>query len=322
MWTQAEREALNRPQRRVVDALLAADRPRPPGDPALAGALAAFLRERTAEAAALVPAGQRLVVSKSALDALDCDGRFVDRGDGQFAWSPAMVRGELAHSAIAVDLEGGRRRPPAAVMAYAWARFATSGEPAGRYLATLGGVEADALRAEAQDILLEFRDLFPPLPPTVQLRTDPQLTVALHDRQVELRGRPDLMIGRATVDRRRLLLIDLKSGQRHPWRDRADMRFYALLAALKYGVAPFRVATLYLDEADWDAEDIEADALEAAARALTDKVGRAARLTYARPPRDVWRLSPGPGCSWCGFARDCGAKAAADAEHAARSGGR
>lgn len=307
MLDQEGRIRLAPVQRQVLEDLLAVDAPRPLADLGAGPRLRAQLDAGLAEVAPLLPhARAPLIVGKSMLDTLNCDGRFLDRLDTPFAWAPAMVAGTLAHTGIAVDLAGGWARDPGEVVRHAWQAFATSGTPAGRYLAALGGAEADALRGRALNLIVEFREIFPPLPDWVTIRTEPDLAAALLDDRVVLRGKPDLAIGRALhAGRRRLLFVDLKTGRRNPLRDRADMRFYALLAALKYGVAPFRVATFYLDEAGWDAEDVDDDVLEAAARTVIDKAARAVRLIHARPPDDELRLVPGRSCHWCGRASAC-----------------
>lgn len=294
-------------QREVLEDLLAVDAPRPAADPEAGNRLRRRLDAGLLDVAWLLPpAGRPLVMGKSALDALDCDGRFLDRIDTPFQWAPGMVAGTLAHTGIAVDLAGGWARDPGEIVQHAWRTFVTSGTPAGHYLSELGGAEADALRGRALNLVVEFRELFPPLPDWVTVRTDPDLAAPLLDGRLLLRGKPDLAIGRALhAGRRRLLLVDLKTGRRNNLRNRADMRFYALLATLKYGVAPFRVATFYLDEASWDAEDVDDDVLEAAARTVVEKAARAIRLTHDRPSDDGLRLLPGPGCSWCGRAPRC-----------------
>ncbi|MGH8933962.1 MAG: PD-(D/E)XK nuclease family protein [Egibacteraceae bacterium] len=306
-----QRERLGPVQRQVLEDLLAIDAPRPPADTEAGHRLREQLDTGLVGVAGMLPpVGRPLVVGKSALDALDCEGRFLDRLDAPFRWAPGMVAGTLAHTGIAVDLAGGRARDPGEVVAHAWQAFATSGTPAGHYLAELGGAEADALRGRALNLVVEFRELFPPLPDWVTLRTEPDLAAPLLGGRLVLRGKPDLAIGRALhAGRRRLLLVDLKTGRRNNIRNRADMRFYALLATLKYGVAPFRVATFYLDEASWDAEDIDDDVLEAAARTVVAKAARAVRLTQNRPPDHALRLLPGPGCGWCGRAPNCSERA-------------
>jgi hypothetical protein len=307
MLDQGERIRLAPVQRQVLEDLLAVDAPRPLADPGAGPRLRAQLDAGLAEVAPLLPhAHAPLIVGKSMLDTLNCDGRFLDRLETPFTWAPAMVAGTLAHTGIAVDLAGGWVREPGEIVRHAWRAFATSGTPAGRYLAELEGTEADALRGRALNLIIEFRELFPPLPDWVTIRAEPDLAALLLDGRLALRGKPDLAIGRALhAGRRRLLLVDLKTGRRNPLRDRADMRFYALLTTLKYGVAPFRVATFYLDEAGWDAEDVDTDVLEAAARTVIDKTARAVRLVYARPPDGELRLVPGHSCHWCGRFASC-----------------
>lgn len=91
--------------------------------------------------------------------------------------------------------------------------------------------------------------------------------------------------------------------------------FYALLATVATGIAPFRVATYYLDEAAWEHEDIEFDQLEAAARTVADKVARAGQLAGSTPPAlDDLRLVASAACRWCTRAPACPAAAVDEAE--------
>jgi hypothetical protein len=218
-----------------------------------------------------------------------------------------------------LDQSGRRTADVPALVQRAWCNFADRGERFAEHLTTLGGGEADALRAEAAARVVEFRECFPLLPPAWAVRLEPQFTVRLHGGALELLGKPDLVLGRLHPAERRLLLVDLKTGRRN-LRDRADMRFYALLAALKYGCAPFRVATYYLDEADWDAEDVDADSLEAAARAVAEKALAAARLEWSPLGESELRLVAGPACRWCGRAPGCPARAEAEAAYTAAGG--
>jgi hypothetical protein len=291
-------------QQRVWHGLLAVGRPRPLADPDRAGELRSRLEAATADAAALVPDGACLWLNKSALAALECDGRFLDREATPFVWSAASVRGQLAHIAIEIDTAGGRRRGVDEVLAFAWEQLASRPDGAGAFLARLAGLEVDALRAAVRKLVLTFRECFPLLPPEAHARSEVPFTVTLHGGRIVLKGVPDLVVGRATATHRRMQLIDVKTGTRRPGH-RDDLRLYALLATCKLGVAPFRVATYYLDEADWDHEDVDESVLEAAVRAVVAKVQRAAELRF-RPPRDgALRLVPGPDCRWCGRAPSC-----------------
>jgi hypothetical protein len=81
-----------------------------------------------------------------------------------------------------------------------------------------------------------------------------------------------------------------------------DLRFYALIEALRLGVPPFRVGSLYLDEGRLSTEDIDAAVLEAAAVRVLHGAAKLAELrSRARAPR----RSPGPACRWCPLLGNC-----------------
>ena len=62
-------------QRRMVEGLMAVGTPRPPFDPERAGRIRAMVESRIAEAVEGRPAdAQRIVLGKTKLDALGCDG--------------------------------------------------------------------------------------------------------------------------------------------------------------------------------------------------------------------------------------------------------
>ena len=121
--------------------------------------------------------------------------------------------------------------------------------------------------------------------------------------RVELTGKVDLALGQARADQARVLLIDLKTGSpshSHP----ADLRFYALLEAVRCGVPPFRVASYYLDSATWHAEDIDEDVLDVTVRRVLDGLAAVIELRAGRrEPREV----AGPLCRFCPIRTDCAA---------------
>lgn len=295
--------------RRVRDDLLAWHEPRPPVDLDLAPQLRADLLEGTAPAAAAVPEGQTLWLAKSALDALACDGRYLDSRAQVFTWSAATLRGQLAHHAIEIDFAGRRNTEPHEIIDAAWDRIRRGPGGAAAFLDGLTGAQADDLRGQSRALLTAFREQFPLLPDRVVHPEDP-LRVRLHDGRVVLSGRPDLRLGGPRTDDRRIILLDLKTGTRYPDRHRADLRFYALLATLKHGIAPFRLVTYYLDEADWDAEDVEADLLAETVASVATKAVRAATLAFTPPAEDELSLVGGPQCRWCSRAPTCPAAVA------------
>src|SRR5207247_2095603 len=80
---------------------------------------------------------------------------------------------------------------------------------------------------------------------------------------VVLSGKVDLLLMRPDPSGGRTplrLAMDLKTGT--PRSEHAeDMRFYALLIALRYGVPPYRVATFFLESGEWQAEDVTGETL-------------------------------------------------------------
>jgi CRISPR/Cas system-associated exonuclease Cas4 (RecB family) len=117
---------------------------------------------------------------------------------------------------------------------------------------------------------------------------------------VVLSGSPDLVLGR-----HRRLVIDFKSGRARPEHPE-DMRFYALLLLLRTAVAPYRVATFFLDSGEWQAEEVDERTLDRAA----DRVVRAAEAALRARAGDPLPLSPGRHCAWCPRALHCPVSAA------------
>ncbi len=123
----------------------------------------------------------------------------------------------------------------------------------------------------------------------------------LHGGVITLGAKPDLALGRAVGHQARVLIVDLKTGQRYH-RDADDLRFYALVETLRMGVPPFRIATFYLDTARWEHEDATEDVLEIATRRLIDGVIKLAELELGE--REA-TYSPGPACGYCVLRHEC-----------------
>lgn len=307
-------DALAPAQRRVVTELLAVGQPRPVPDPDRAARLRDLIEGRLAPVIEQRPADARpLTLGKTQLDALSCDGRYLDLRASRFQWSRPTVRGQLIHRSVALDHHTGRTVTVADLLAHAWEEFRHSGDGAVDYADGLTALEAASLQAEASTTVEEHRAVFPPLPDAWRVVYEPTLKARFGAGAVSVRGKPDIVLGRVVPRERRLLLADLKTGNRSR-SDRHDMRIYALLATLKYRQAPFKVATVYIDEGTWDEEVVTDDVLEAAARGLVDRLITAMRLTDDPTPV---ALAAGPACSWCGRAPDCEEKARADAAYAA-----
>ena len=75
--------------------LLAVDQPRPTPDPAWPEPLRARVEAAARRAVDDLPPDVTLRLNKSALDALNCDGRYLDLRAQPFEWSPRLLLGKL-----------------------------------------------------------------------------------------------------------------------------------------------------------------------------------------------------------------------------------
>jgi hypothetical protein len=309
-------------RQRLVHDLLGWGQPRPPAPPGLASHLLGILERGLG---ALQPAlgeiaaerrGRRLLISKTTLDRLTCDGWQL--APVPYEHAPANVRGVLAHEAIAADWEGGRAQEPDELVAAVWYDVASRrpGDPRSlsAWLNAVPPVEAVAMRAEVSHLVSAFREVWPPLPSeAVRLRVERPIEVALAGRAVVLRGVPDLIVdSRRADDRARALVVDLKTGRPRSEHDRHELRFYALLHALHEGRPPFRWATFYVTEGRSEREELRPETLELTAQRVLDTVGQLVRLDGVAPdaPEERLHLTAGLGCYSCLRRPDCSVAAA------------
>jgi hypothetical protein len=290
-------------QARLVDEVLGWGVPRPEVAPDLVerllartiGPVAAWLAARDAAGGA-----PPLVVTKTRLSRLACDGLQRDPVPYAHAW--ANARGTLAHAAIERDVEGARAEPAADVAGAAWHRLATErpGDPSSlsAWLNALAEDERGRLTGEVAGLLLAFREVWPDLAaPGLRVIAEGRVVAHLGGRAVRLQGVPDLVVTSPVRDgRARTLVVDLKTGMPRGQQERDELRFYALLLALRDGVPPFRWATLHVTEGRVEAEDLSEAVLATAADRVADAIQQAARML---PGPDADRLRAG---SWC---RDC-----------------
>jgi hypothetical protein len=304
---------LDHPARAVLaERLLGWGEPRPTVDH---GAAVADLRSQLARgldelgeelaAVAAQARGRRLLVTKSGLDRLSCDGWELD--PRPFEHDRRNVRGTLTHRAIERDWDEGRRDPPPSVVDRVWHAEATRspGDPRSlsRWLNTCDRDVAAELRAEVADLLTAHREVWPVLPiGAVLARVERPVDLAVADGAVVLRGVPDLVLDSPQRDERaRSLVVDLKTGQPRSEHDRHELRFYALLVALSEGRLPFRWATYYVTEGRVEAEDLRLGCLQATVRRVVDRVGQLVRIGRGDDPR----LRGGAWCASCLREHDC-----------------
>jgi hypothetical protein len=300
-----ETQALNPAQEDLLNALRVAPDDRPVFDPGLRDALRAGLEEQLAP---LVPMLDtlgivQLWVAKHQLSSVSgCEVRFLAEEDAGFdGWTVARARGSVAHRAIELSMHVRGAPVPEELVDEAIARMSSSDTSLGDWLQTIGEGDRAELRCEAVDRVASFLELWPPLRPQWRPRSESRVGADLLDERIRLAGKVDLSVGFAEGMRAGKVLIDLKTGGFSPTH-LDDLRFYALIEAMKLGVPPRRVATHYLDTGKLVPEDVTEATLASAARRVADCVRRWLELSG---PDAAPVLKPGPACRWCPVLATC-----------------
>jgi hypothetical protein len=271
------------------------------------------LRDRIEEAVRAFELPEPLWLGKSNLgDLARCSGLFdaVRAGErAPFAFSARSAAGRLAHKAIELEVAGRQDRDPNGLVEQAAERL-TEDAAFAAYWDGLDPLRRDENLMDAAKTLELFRSTMPPLRRMrreLTPSTEWHVRVELLGGALVLSGQIDLVLGWGSADPARAtrLAIDLKTGK--AWPEHAeDMRFYALLMALRFGLPPYRVATLYLESGEWQAEDVDERVLDRAADRVVEAI-RAAAASSAGRRAD---LTPGPYCTWCPRSLSCPSSAA------------
>jgi predicted transcriptional regulator len=291
-------------QRRTLDELIGVGE-----RPTFAPDLAQRLRDRIEEPVRALEPSRQLWLGKSNLNDLGrCPGLFdaVRAGEREpFAFSARFAAGRLAHKAVELEVAGREDRDPHVLVEEAVDRLEED-EAFRVYWEGIDGLRRDETLMEGAKTLELFRSTMPPLRRMrreLSPSTEWFVKAELAGGALVLSGSLDLVLGsgsQAESCRATRLAIDLKTGR--AWPEHAeDMRFYALLLTLRFGVPPYRVATLYLDSGEWQAEDVDERMLEHAAGRVVEAVRAAAAVDAGGPPE----LRSGPFCTWCPRASKC-----------------
>ncbi len=293
---------LNPAQAEVLAALGARPGERPAFDPRLRAELRSELQERLAPLVERLPAGEALWVSKHLLASVHgCEGLFLARDDEEFAWNSANARGVVSHKAIELSISWRGDPPPGQLVDEAIARLIAGNDRIADYLGGLGEGERAELHGEAVERVAMFLECFPPLEARWRPVPESRLRADLCDDRVVLSGKVDLTIGRPEGTRAGKVLIDLKTGGFAP-NHRDDLRFYALIEAVRLGVPPRLLATYYLDGARLQDERVTEDLLGSALERVVHGIDAAIALRHEeREPV----LRPGAPCRWCPRQDDC-----------------
>jgi hypothetical protein len=217
-------------------------------------------------------------------------------GEGDpFAHSPQSAAGTLMHRAVQLDVAVERAVDVRTVVERAGERVLDQDTGFAGYWAGLDELDRAERLADAASSLALFREMFPPIPRGWQPVAEQSMRARVADGLVVLSGRLDLVLGR-----RQRLLIDFKSGDVRP-AHAEDMRFYALLCTLAFGRPPYRVATVFLQSMEWQAEDVTEETLDLAVHRVIEAASTAAALLGGAEPD----LTPGRHCGWCPRERTC-----------------
>lgn len=242
---------------------------------------------------------ETIFISKHRLTSvLGCEVQHL--ADDEFAWSPAVAGGQVAHRAVQLMINWRGDPVPADVIDEALARLADEDSSIGDWIEGLSEADLADLRGFAVDKLIKFQECFPPL----DRRAAPTVESSVRwpiEGQIVLSGKVDLTLGRPAGAESRKVLIDLKSGWVSP-KHREDLRFYALVETLRSQVPPRKLASFYLDAGEPVVEDVTERILLTASRRMLDAVN--AEIELKVEGRDPVKR-PGTSCRWCPLQPEC-----------------
>ena len=291
------------PAQQAVIALLGRPEEPPSFPPGLGPDLLEQLEDALGPVTAHLNADDPLWVSKHALASVHgCEAHHVASSRRRFEWNVPAARGTVAHKAIELSVHWQGSPSPMELVDEALARLVEDDhQGAQRFLAGLSAADRAELRGLAVDLVSSFQECFPPLRSAWRPVTESRIRVELFGGALILSGKTDLSLGRPEGLVAKKVIIDLKSG-RPSATHREDLRFYALLEAIKLGVPPRQLASYYLESGRAHPEDVTPALLQSALRRTVDGVRTIIQLTSGeREPA----LRPGPTCRWCPLRADC-----------------
>lgn len=306
-----EEPANDEPFRRTLDSVFAWGTPPPSAPAGLADELATFISTHLAseqvrlQRLAEKQYGRRILLTKSKLSRLSCDGLQNDPVPYTHNWN--NVRGVLVHAVIAQDLRERRTRDVIDVLRHIWRAHATDrpGDP-NSLAAWLNAQSRDDAKMMAEQICQQVeihRTVWPLLDETnAQIVPEHTIDVTIPGLPVALRGVPDLVVNSTTTDTAaRSVVIDWKTGLPRPELDREDARFYALMFTLANGKPPKRWATFYIAEGRAEVEEFRPELLFLAAAKTVDTARQLLRLAMVDDGNDENDIFTIRGGSWCRF---------------------
>ena len=292
---------LNPAQQDVLAQLGASREERPRFDAALRHQLRRELEEGLEPLIEEIDPKDQMFVSKHLLGrVMGCERRFLAEDDEEFEWSVPIARGTIAHKAIELSIHWRREPEPLVLVDESISRLSEGVDGLADWLQTCTEVERAELRAEANDRVVKFLECWPPLKTRWRPVTESRLRLEIHDRIV-LSGKVDLALGQATGDTAGKVLIDFKTGGFSP-QHLDDLRFYALMEAVRLGTPPRRLATYYLDQGRFLPEDVTESLLFSTVARVVDGC---TKIVQVRRRDGEPSTAPGPACRWCVAKHGC-----------------
>jgi hypothetical protein len=251
----------------LLERIRVTGRPRPTADPAFMADLRALFESGLADLSADPGSvdGGRLIVTKDRLArALACPVHRTVARFGERTFTLPLACGALVDVLFRQVVTVGTVGDP---MTEALEGLAMDGHqaPLMAWITNLASAELAELRAEVDRQALGLTERWPALEASWLPRTQESIRAVLAGGRVELSARVDLAIGRRDADEASVAIVELKSGARRPGH-RGDLRFYALVEALRSPAPPFAVATYYSRTGELDVEPVTHELLVEAAR--------------------------------------------------------
>lgn len=289
-------EPLNPAQQEVLDLLGAKPDERPTFERALRVELKAELEIALDHLADHIPDDETLYVGKRQLaQVMGCETQYMAELQDDFQWSVPLARGTIAHKAIELSVHWRGDKEPLTLVDETLAKLEVDEASLGRWLQGLDEADRAELRGEVSNRVTAFLECWPPLKTNWRPTLEASTKVEVARGRIILAGKVDLALGRATGNQAGKVLVDLKTGKFSP-AHRDDLRFYALLEAIRVGTPPRLIATYYLDQGRFTPETVSVALLDSTVARVTDAVHRMVDLRYRQGAATT---QTGPACHWC-----------------------
>jgi hypothetical protein len=295
-------EELNPAQQAVLDELGASIEDRPEFDEDVGPHLRAALETAIEPHLDALPPDDDVYLSKHRLGQIHgCEAKFLAEEAEDFEWRVPIARGSVVHKAVELSVHWRREFEPPTLVDEALALLGSEDRGLGHWLQGVSEAERAELRSLAVDSFTKFLECWPSLRPAWRPVTESRLRAELCDSRLILDGKVDLTLGTARGLRAGKVIVDFKTGTSLPGH-REDLRFYALIEALRIGVPPRMLASYYLDRGHFVPEVVTTETLRTTVARVADGVGRLVELRHlGRTPNRI----PGPPCRWCPAYDDC-----------------